>query len=357
MRSVRLINFGTTDPLRSQAVYHGLAEAMEPGDDPVVDLVTPNDQYVCVGAHQRLDRVINRQAAETAGLPVYRRRVGGGTVLLDSDQLFWHVIFPPDAVPADVGTLFETYLDPVIETFRRIGVDATYEPVNDIVVDGQKITGTGAGTIGDAIALVGSFMFDFDVETMVDITPTPSAAYAETMRRGLENNMTTLSAELDTVPSVPTLVELFTETLAERLDWRLHPSAVTDHEQQAISDAADHLADPAWLNRSGLSTGGHDSRKLTADTRLIVGHQETTGGDLTATVVERAGTVNDIELTGDIQVLSTADLDDVAADLVGTDIDRDALVTTAADSMERNDVVLPGVAADDIASAILDASA
>jgi len=357
MRSVRLINFGTTDPLRSQAVYHGLAEAMEPGDDPIVDLVTPDDQYVCIGAHQRLDRVVDRQATDAAGLPVYRRRVGGGTVLLDSDQLFWHVIFPPDVVPADVGTLFETYLDPVIETFRRVGIDAAYEPVNDIVVDGRKITGTGAGTIGDAIALVGSFMFDFDVETMVNITPTPSAAYAETMRRGLERNMTTLNAELDTVPSVPTLVELFTETLAEHLDWRLHPSAVTDHERHAISDAADRLVDPMWIKRSGLSTEEHDSRKLTADTRLVVGHQETTGGELTATVVERAGTVDDLELTGDIQVLSAAALDDVAADLVGTTIERGPLETTAAASIEDKGIVLPGVTAEDIARAILDATA
>jgi len=53
-------------------------------------------------------------------------------------------------------------VEPLVLTYRDLGIVATHRPVNDVHVRGKKIDGTGAALIGRAEVLVGSFMFDFD---------------------------------------------------------------------------------------------------------------------------------------------------------------------------------------------------
>ena len=58
------------------------------------------------------------------------------------------------------------FIEPVVRTYRELGVQADYRPINDIHVAGRKIGGTGAASIGEATVMAGSFMFDFDTATM-----------------------------------------------------------------------------------------------------------------------------------------------------------------------------------------------
>ncbi len=355
MPAAQFIDFGHTDPATSQAVYHGLAATLAPPANPIVDVVTPTDQYVCIGAYQDFAKAVDREAIDRHDLPVYRRHVGGGTVLLDADQLFWHFILPASKCPAP-NTLFQRYLQPVIDTFQALGIDAQYDPVNDIVVGDQKIAGTGAGRIDDAIMIVGSFMFDFDIETMVSVTPTPSPEFEQAFRQGLRTNMTTISEQLTSVPDRITILQQFQETLADQLDWTLTPTTPTDEQQSAIDTYRDTLADPDWLARTGLASG-RSRRKLKAKTHLAEGQCETPGGIVNATVLTAEEVIDDLLLTGDLQVFPKSGLAQLATDLIGCPVVREQLEAMIDESLQRHEIVCPGVEPADIATAILRATA
>ena len=55
-----------------------------------------------------------------------------------------------------------------------MGIDAEHRPVNDIKVDGRKIGGTGAATVGDSMIVAGSLMFGLNDELMVKVLRVPS---------------------------------------------------------------------------------------------------------------------------------------------------------------------------------------
>lgn len=97
---LRVIDFGNVSALSSLAVFHGLAEALRPGDDPILSFVSPETPFVCVGVHQEIAKEVDEDYCRANGLPIYRRRVGGGAVYLDHNQLFTHFIYPNDKVPA-----------------------------------------------------------------------------------------------------------------------------------------------------------------------------------------------------------------------------------------------------------------
>lgn len=352
MTTLRFVDVGTTDPVTSQAIYHGLAESMDEDSDPIIDLVRPDFQYVCIGAHQELEKEVDLEAAEAAGLPVYRRKVGGGTVLLDSGQIFVHLVSPRSALPSgSVEDLFEWYVEPLVDTYRELGLEATFKPVNDVIAGRRKIGGTGAGEIGDAVVLVGSFMLDFDVETMAEVVSAPSEKFADKMLETLESNMTWMARELETVPDEETIVETYRETVADRFGWEVVDSELTEAEWDHVETAREQLQDPDWLERKGLETGT-DRTKVKGGTHVGEGRHKAEGGLLRATVVEEEGTIADLVISGDVQVLPQAGLEDLATDLVGESIEDGSLEPAVADAIDRHDVALPGVTAADVATAI-----
>lgn len=89
---LRLLDLGGVSGVRSQAVYHALCDSVTGGGPDTLAIMYPTNPYVSVGFHRDLDAEIDTAFCAARGLPVYRRRVGGGTVYLDADQVFFQLI-------------------------------------------------------------------------------------------------------------------------------------------------------------------------------------------------------------------------------------------------------------------------
>ncbi|MDQ7052520.1 MAG: hypothetical protein Q9P14_06380 [candidate division KSB1 bacterium] len=159
--AIRLVDLGTVSYLRSQTVYHGVAYARTDHTPDTILLMNPKEPYVCVGFHQEVDKEVDMTFCREKGLPVLRREVGGGAVLLDENQMFTQWIMAPDRLPWNLNKRFQIYARPLVQTYHAFGIQAEFRPINDIHVSGRKIGGTGAAAIGQAEVMVGSFLFDF----------------------------------------------------------------------------------------------------------------------------------------------------------------------------------------------------
>jgi len=131
-------------------------------------------------------------------IPVFRRDIGGGAVYLDGEQLFFQLILYRNnpAVPSGKGPFYRKFLKPVLDVYRRIGIAADYKPVNDIVVGGRKISGTGAGEIEDFIVFVGNLIVDFNYEMMSRVLKVPDEKFRDKVYKSLTSNLTTIRREL-----------------------------------------------------------------------------------------------------------------------------------------------------------------
>jgi lipoate---protein ligase len=160
---MRVIDFGTVKPLRSQTVWHALCRAMRPGDAPVLSFVRPAEPYVSIGYHRDIAEV-DTDYCRAAGLPVYRRMVGGGPVFCDIDQLFFQISVPARDLPARRATALAALLRPAMKALRRLGVDAELDRFGEISVGPAKVCGHGAGQLGDGATVVGNLITGFDHE-------------------------------------------------------------------------------------------------------------------------------------------------------------------------------------------------
>ena len=353
MTRARWLDMGQVDPLTSQAVYHGLAEAMGPEDPPALILVRPDAPYISIGAHQELAKEVDTAYCEQAGLPVYRRHVGGGAVLLDQDQLFFQFVVPNRRLPVrEVERLFPHFIAPAVAAYRAMGVAAEFRPINDIQVAGRKIGGTGAAGIGLATVMVGSFMRRFDSATMAKALKVSSEKFRDKLQATLEEYVTSMERLLGEAPEPGTIASQFGSAVGDELGWELQPEALTDAEWYAVAQARADLSNPDWLHQKGREfvPGGV---KIQADTHLTEGAHKAQGGLLRATLLAGGGGVADLLLSGDVLVFPEAGLEALARDLVGTPLEHEALTQRARDSLEQRAIRIPGVHPEDIAEAVL----
>lgn len=260
-RPIRRLDLGALRPVRSQAIYHGLAEAMEAGSPDTLILCRPASPYLCVGYHQAAELVLDLDRCRQAGWPVLRRKIGGGAVYLDRTQLFYQAIVHRSRAPAAVRDVFRQLLGPVVLALRRLGLEATLAGVNEIEVGGRRIAGTGGGVLGEAVVVVGNLLFDFPARRLSRVWRTPSPAFRRLAAGGLRRYLTTLSAELGRrcrhVPPMATVADLIAACYAERLARPVVPGSLDQREVAAVERAEAELHSRAFaLGGARRSRGG-----------------------------------------------------------------------------------------------------
>jgi lipoate-protein ligase A len=349
---LRVIDFGSVSPLRSQAGFHGIAKAMGPEDDPVLTLTNPDGPYVCVGLHQEIAKEVDEDFCKASDLPIYRRRIGGGAVYLDNNQLFTHFIYPRKKAPEFAVNLYPMFIEPVVRTYQDLGVNAVYRPVNDIQVDGRKIGGTGAASIGEATVMAGSFMYDFDTAMMARCLKVPSEKFRDKLKTTLDDYMTTMVKQLDEVPSREQLVVSFLKHCAGSLGVTPEMSEPTEAELKAIEDEEKALTDPDWTYKQGRKFVDMGV-KISSGMHLTESAHKAPGGMIRVHLLERDGKVADLMISGDFTCLPPGGIDRLAGKLVGEDLDLDGLTKAAAAGFEEIGIEMPGVEAGDIATTIM----
>ncbi len=354
MQHVRLLDLGDISPLRSQTVYHAVANALTPASPSTIILVSPTHPYVCIGYHQDLNKEVDLDYCRDHDLPVYRREVGGGAVYLDSGQVFVQWVFQRYDLPSALDARYALFVRPLVETYQALGVNAYHRPVNDIHVDGKKIGGTGAAQIGLAEVLVGSIMFDFDKATMARVLKVTSEKMRDKVFESLEQYMTTLSEQVQPPPDREGVKALYLHQAAAALRTEIAIGRLTPAEEVAARNLDAEFVTEEWLNRKGdLRPTGI---KIHADVRVGESTLKAPGGLVRATVRLVGNRIDDLVLSGDFTLLPATALGEIEQSLRGEKVDPASLTLRVEAVYRERGVASPGLEPSHLVAAILSAA-
>lgn len=151
------------------------------------------DPTVIFGRNQLIDNEVNLDYCKQHGIAVYRRKSGGGCVYADRDNIMFSYITRSD----NVQLTFSRYTHAVAEMLQGLGLNATDNGRNDILIDGLKVSGNAFYHIPGHSIVHGTMLYDTNMEHMLNAI-TPSSAKLES--KGVESvrsRITTLSEHLD----------------------------------------------------------------------------------------------------------------------------------------------------------------
>ena len=251
---MKLFNLGELNWRQTQLIYHALAY----NNIESLVLHSSKDKYISVGLHQNPGDELDLKYCNRNNIGIFRREIGGGTVLLDNNQIFYNLIINRNnpIVPYAPEAFFRKFLQPVIQTYYELDIKAEFRPLCDLVVKKKKISGNGGGEVGECKVLGGSILLDFDYECMANVLLSPDSLrvrYLELM----QNNLTTIRKELGFIPSkeeiCSILIAKFTDLLGPmkrgRIDTEI-TKKMMELDKQYSSDT--------WLYQKGTRQEGRE---------------------------------------------------------------------------------------------------
>lgn len=342
-----LYQLGSVPWAESQLIYHALPRL---GRESLV-LLSPAEPYVCIGYHQDLAKEVDVEFCRTNGIPIFRREVGGGGTYLDNDQLFYQLVVHKDnpMAPGDKSSFYRKFLQPPINTYRELGIPAEYKPVNDIIAHNRKISGNGAGEIGDYLVLVGNLILDFNYDMMSRILRVPDEKFRDKVYKSMRENLSTIKRELGSIPPRDSL----TSSLARNFEKVLGPlsrAGLDEELTDEVSRLKAEFSTEEWLFKIGRPTTG---RTIKIASGVEVKHlvYKAPGGLIRGDVELTEGVISSVVLSGDFFFFPAEKLGDLEIELVGKRVEE--VERTIADFYEEQAIESPGVEASDFARVVV----
>jgi len=280
----------------SQTLYHAAAHL---GRESLI-VLRPATPYLCIGYHQDAQQEIDLDFARQNNIPVFRREVGGGSVYLDGQQLFFQLIVRRDrpGVPAKIDEFYKKFLQPVVDTFIRFGVAAEYRPVNDIVCKGRKISGTGAAQVEDMLILVGNFIQNFNYEMMSKCLRVPDEKFRDKVHKTMVENLTTFLRETGSIPGNADLAAELARRYAPLLGELVQKPLDEELTRKADALLAE-MNTPEWLLANDRRRPDAKQVKIAEGVYIIQKILKTPGGLIRVTAVNRDGRLKQVHISGD----------------------------------------------------------
>jgi lipoate---protein ligase len=331
----------------SQLLYHSLPRVDREG----VILCSPATNYVCIGYFQDVEQEVDVPFCRENGIPLFRREVGGGATYLDGEQLFFQLIIHRDnpMLPGSKITFYRKFLQAPIESYRALGIPAEYREVNDIVANQRKVSGCGAGEIGDYYVLVGNLIVDFDYKMMSRVLKVPDEKFRDKIYKTIYENLSTVKREIEQVPSRDELWSLMADKFIEMLG-PMDVVTNVDTEWRAKTDelAARFIADE-WLYQKRRPRADREV-KIRAGLHVRQKMHKAPGGLIRATTEVQDDAVAAVSLSGDFFFFPEEKLADLETALEGTPVEE--VEQAIARFYEEHGIESPGVTPADFAQAI-----
>ncbi|WP_426700364.1 lipoate--protein ligase family protein [Rhodanobacter sp. Col0626] len=126
---------------------------------------------VVIGRFQSLRNEVDTDAARRHGIEVVRRVSGGGAMFIEPGNTITYSIYAPQSLIK--GLSFQeayAFLDEwVLEALGELGIEAWYQPLNDITSAGGKIAGAAQVHRGGAVLHHVTMAYDIDAAKMLEV--------------------------------------------------------------------------------------------------------------------------------------------------------------------------------------------
>ncbi|MBC7724798.1 MAG: lipoate--protein ligase family protein [Burkholderiaceae bacterium] len=246
----QLIHGAAYPPVVQMALDQVLAEEVGAGRRaPTLRIWEWNEPAVVIGSFQSVKNEVDLVGAEKYGFSVVRRISGGGAMFMEAGTVITYSIYAPaDLVQGMTFADSYAYLDEwVIVALQSLGIDASYQPLNDITSPTGKIGGAAQKRLGTGSVLHHVTMsYDMDGDKMVQVLRIGREKMSDKGTKSAAKRVDPLRSQ--TGLSRDAIIERMTETFT-RL-YGATPGDVTREELAAAMVLVEEKFDTEdWLQR------------------------------------------------------------------------------------------------------------
>ena len=186
----------------NNAAFHFSAEEyiMHKVKNPVL-MIWQADKCVMLGVNQIADAEIDINYAQETGTQIVRRSSGGGTIYTDMGTLLYTFIEPLSKTRSP-QEIFTRTAKKAAAALKALGLPASAEGRNDIVLDGKKISGLAQYIKHGSICTHGSLLYDTNLDILEDILSPDDIKITSKALRSVRSRVTNIKEHIINPPKI-----------------------------------------------------------------------------------------------------------------------------------------------------------
>ncbi len=124
---------------------------------------------VSLGYFEKASECVDLELCRELGIDIVRRLSGGSAIFTDPGQIIYTVTVDARLVPENPKQSYPLICGGVVNALRGMGIDAVHKPLNDVVVNGRKISGSAQTRKAGVVLQHGTVIVDSDLDTMMRV--------------------------------------------------------------------------------------------------------------------------------------------------------------------------------------------
>lgn len=234
METWRLVDEEYRDnPFMNLAVEEAIPRKVGEGKSPSTVRFWHNSNTIVLGCFQSAKLEVNFEACKETGTEIVRRFTGGGAVYHDSGNLNYaislqkgHELIPDE----NLQSVFQRLSEGTIQGLRKLGVKAEFQPLNDIQVEGKKVSGAAGSIRWNTIFHHGCILVNSDLAILGKVLNVPLAKLEDKHVTSVRKRVTTVRDELGRDVSTREVRDAIVQGIEECYRVRVEARSLTKEE-------------------------------------------------------------------------------------------------------------------------------
>jgi lipoate-protein ligase A len=166
----RIIEYTQNNASMNMAIDEAVCEAVLEGQRPTIRFYGWRPSAISIGYFQSLEKEVDLKKCKEMGVEFVRRRTGGGAVYHDAEgEITYSIIAKEENFPKGIIDSYKLICQSIIDSLSKIGIDAQFKPINDIIVNEKKISGNAQTRRNGILLQHGTILYKVDVEKMFSL--------------------------------------------------------------------------------------------------------------------------------------------------------------------------------------------
>lgn len=249
MSKWRIINEGKYSEAMHHAIDEVLTEKLNNGEmRPTLRFWYRKSPSVPFGRFQAYEDEVEHDYAKEKGIEVVRRITGGGAMFCEPGNVITYSIYiPRDRIPEDVEESYRELDKFAVETLQDLGVDANYQPLNDIEHPDGKLGGAAQLRKQNAVLHHTTMSYGLDIEEMLKVLRIGKEKVSDKAIKSTEKRVSRIKDHTDS--SREKVIQALIQKFSEDKDQDLIEEGLTQEELSEAEELAEEKFSSEEWNR------------------------------------------------------------------------------------------------------------
>lgn len=205
---------------------------------------------VSIGYFQSMRQEVDIPTCDRNGIQYVRRHTGGGAVYHDRDgELTYSMLIDEGnrLISKDFQKTYRTLCSGLELGLRQLKIPAEFKPINDLIVNGKKISGNAQTRRRGVVHQHGTILREVDPDLMFTALKVPNEKIRHKMIKTIRERVTSINKYLNNEVSFQKLKQALITGFQESFNVKLIPGDVTEFEEQTAQKLkGDKYATQQW---------------------------------------------------------------------------------------------------------------